>query len=148
MKKLLIGLTSVFLLVGCSGNNKKMTEEVSDSTLTQAATPITEGENSVQDTVKTQTATEPTADKATENSEETEKYNAMLDKCESKINKCFSMSKKGLSINDQELADVWMDAGAALRKLDKVKKKMNEEQLDRLKKLNKRYQDFGRTQPS
>lgn len=143
MKKLLFIAASVALLTACGGAEKAQ-DEASDSTgVTEAVeTPV------AQDTVATPApeAKEEKADAAV--NAETAKYDKMLDNYESQINKCFSMSKKGLSINDQALADVWMKAGDTGRKLDKAKKKMTPEQQARLKKLDKRYRDFCLTQPA
>ena len=58
------------------------------------------------------------------------------------------MSKNGLTINDQKLADVWMEAGDVASKLDKANKKLTPEQQSRLKKLNKDYKKFCSTQPA
>lgn len=150
MKKLLFGTAALLLMGACSGSNSTKTDNqdidsVNSIDTVSSAVDATPVEEQVQlDTLQQDTIAE--AEKKID--ADVAKYDSMLDKYESLIKKCWSMSKKGLTINDQKLADVWMDAGDVGSKLDKANKKLTLEQQSRLKKLNKDYEKFCSTQPA
>ena len=150
MKKLLFAAAALLLMGACSdsSNSKKDNQDMDPVESVDTSTPTEEltlneeqaqSESSHQDV---NVKEEKKADKANA------KYDSMLDKYESLIKKCWSMSKKGLTINDQELADVWMKAGDMGSKLDKANKSLSPEQQNRLKKLNKDFKKFCQTQPA
>lgn len=146
MKKILFGATALLLLGACSGlDSSKIGNQDTDSLIG------TKTENVNADTEQDQLDSlhQGTIAKEEKKAEKSDaKYDSMLDKYDSLIKKCWSMSKKGLSINDQVLADIWMEAGEVGSKLDKQKKNLTVEQQKRLKKLNKDYRKFCMTQPA
>ena len=147
MKKLLFGTAVVLLMASCSGNNASDKANDDSARIVDSIAQIEEtkaaAEQAREDSIR-----QDSIAKAEELAKATAQYDPMLDKYESLINKCWSMSKKGMTINDQELADVWMAAGDEGTKLGKVKNKLNPEQQTRLKKLDKDYEKFCRTQPA
>ena len=150
MKKILLGAMALLLMGACSGSNSSKTdnqdmESVESIDTASQSDDVTPGNEQAQLDSSSQA---PIAKEEKKEDPAVAKYNSMLDKYESLIKKCWSMSKKGLSINDQELADVWMKAGEAGSKLDKSNKNLTPEQQNRLKKLNKDYRKFCLTQPA
>ena len=150
MKKLLFGVAALLLMGACSGSsstktdNQDMDSVNSIDTVSSAVDAKPVEEHAQLETLQSDTIAE--AEKKID--ADVAKYDSMLDKYESLIKKCWSMSKKGLTINDQKLADVWMEAGDVAYKLDKANKKLTPEQQGRLKKLNKDYEKFCSTQPA
>ena len=152
MKKLVFGVAVLMFMAACSGSdssNKENQEVDSVETTDTVSQSEDSGAVQVQESQDSLPRAEAKAEKENEvKNAAAAKYDPMLDKYESLIKKCWSMSKKGLSINDQELADIWMEAGAAGSKLDKASKNLTSEQKSRLKKLNKDYRKFCLTQPA
>lgn len=151
MKKLMFFAAGAFLLASCSSKTEQ-TGEITSSEMDSAVEVVTDtassaaaADTAVADTSK---AEAPKTDETKEASADTAKYDGMLDQFESKINKCNSLAKQGLTINDQKLADVWMEAGNLETKLDKAKKKMSPEQQSRYKTLASKFRKFCETQPA
>ena len=155
MKKLLLIALPLIMLGGCAGGNKAEKEKEdsirqADSLAAVEATVNAAQEAAEQaclDSLKQDSISKAEAQQASDNAA-TAKYDADLDKLQSLVDKCFSMSKKGMSINDQALADVWMETGSLVAKLSKVKSKMSEEQKARFKKLESSFTKFCETQPA
>lgn len=148
MKKLLLGLTVIALLGSCSekgSKNKDNQGKITDSPVEAVTTQVEETQPSV-DSIASETTN--VSKKEETNNTGDPKYDTMLDKYQSLIDKCWKLSKKGLSINDQELADVWMEAGNMGNKINKEKKNLSNEQQSRLKDLDKSYKKFCTSQPS
>lgn len=154
MKKLFFGVVTLLLMGACSGSKStKIDDQNKDSLETIDTVPQTEDTMTVkeqaqpdsllQEPVKTIEKAETKKDDAA-----AAKYDPMLNSYESLIKRCWSMSKKGMTINDQELADIWMQASELETKLDKAKKKLTPEQQSRLKKLDKDFRKFCLTQPA
>ena len=150
MKKLLFGAAALLLMSACSGSNGTKTDNQDmDSVNTIDSVAPAADSTTVKERPQLDAPQQDTVAQAEKKVDpEVAKYDSMLDNYESLIKKCWSMSKKGLSINDQELADVWMEAGDVASKLDKANKKLTPEQQSRLKKLDKDYKNFCLTQPS
>ena len=150
MKKILFGAMALLLLGACSGSNSsKIDNQDRDSIESIDTAPQSEVVPSGEQKAQLDTLTQASIAKEEKKEDATvAKYNGMLDKYESLIKKCWSMSKKGMTINDQELADVWMEAGDMGSKLDKANSNLTPEQQSRLTQLNKDYRKFCQTQPA
>ena len=161
MKKLFFGVVTLLLMGACSGSKStKIDDQNMDSLETIDTVPQTEDtvpQTEDTMTVKEQAQPDSLPQEPVKPIEKVEtkkddvaaaKYDPMLNSYESLIKMCWSMSKKGMTINDQELADIWMQAGELETKLDKAKKKLTPEQQSRLKKLDKDFRKFCLTQPA
>lgn len=158
MKKILFGATALLLMSACSNSNRSKLETLDMETVETVETMDVDTASQAEDakieqdpesqlTTPQDSSAQEEKDVETKNPA-TAKYDPMLDKYDSLIKKCWSMSKKGMDINDQELADVWMETGNLGVKLDKANKSLTPEQQSRLKKLNKDFKKFCQTQPA
>ena len=154
MKKLFFGVVTLLLMGACSGSKStKIDDQNKDSLETIDTVPQTEDTMTVKEQAQPdsllQEPVKPIEKAETKKDDAAAaKYDPMLNSYESLIKRCWSMSKKDMTINDQELADIWMQASELERKLDKEKKKLTPEQQSRLKKLDKDFRKFCLTQPA
>lgn len=154
MKKLFFGVVTLLLMGACSGSKStKIDDQNKDSLETIDTVPQTEDTITVKEQAQPdslpQEPVKPIEKAETKKDDAAAaKYDPMLNSYESLIKKCWSMSKKDMTINDQELADIWMQACELETKLDKAKKKLTPEQQSRLKKLDKDFRKFCLTQPA
>lgn len=156
MKKILYSAASLLLFAGiavsCSGNSATNADkEREDSarnadSLAAIEASLKQIEEARVDSLQQDSIASSQKDEA-ENASDP-KYDKMLDQYKALIDKCWKLSKQGLSINDQELADVWMEAGSVGNKINKAKKNLSPEQQSRLKDLDKNFTKFCETQPS
>lgn len=154
MKKFIFGATALIMMTACSSNanNEQGTNDSMPAADTMAVVDTLQAPPSemVQDeapaTVATDTAAQAKAEETV--NAEAAKYDPMLKEFKDLISQCWALSKKGMTINDQKLADIWMKAGDVCSKLNKAKKKLTPEQQAEFKKLDKDFTKFCQTQPA